>query len=276
MTTREKLAIGGGIAVIGALLTFRKEVGSGIVAVSEKAMAALKFIQTEAGVQKFAAILPDRSKPYARAIIDAAIDRDVSPFLMWAIMDHESRSGTALGYTPAGPTGVGEAIPRWVSESRLSTSYAFARRMGLLTGKTRKNTAGNTEYEVKAPKMPGAPREAWGYGLMQIDYASFPEFIESGKWRDATENIRQGAEVLRQKMRFFMLNGGGGSDPRPLTGDALMKAAVAAYNTGEGNVLNSLKAKADIDRTTYTKDYSRKRWADAASAASKFEQSLTA
>jgi len=276
VTSREKLAIGGGAIAIGALLLFRKEVGSGVTVLTEKAMTALKFLQTEAGVQKFASVLPDRSKPYARAIIEASADRDVSPFLMWAIMDHESRSGVAPGYTPQGPAGVGEAIPRWVSESRLATSYAFARRMGLLTGKTRKTSTGATEYEVRAPKMPGAPREAWGYGLMQIDYASFPEFIESGKWRDATENIRQGAEVLRQKMRFFMLPSTDPSDPRPLTGDALMKAATAAYNTGEGNVLKSLKAKADIDRTTYTKDYSRKRWADAAAAATKFEQARTA
>ena len=90
MTGREKLFIGGGIAVAGVLALFRDSVGSGIVQLSEKAMAALNFMQTEPGVQAFAAVLPERSKPYARAIVEAASYRGFSPFVVWAIMDHES------------------------------------------------------------------------------------------------------------------------------------------------------------------------------------------
>lgn len=279
MTGREKLFIGGGIAVAGVLALFRDSVGSGIVQLSEKAMAALNFMQTEPGVQAFAAVLPERSKPYARAIVEAASYRGFSPFVVWAIMDHESRSGTAPGYVPSGPAGTGDTIMRWKTETQLGASYSFARRMNLLTGRVRKagekrpdgSIVKADEFEVKPPMAGGATRAGWGYGLMQIDYASFFDFIDSGKWKDPTENIKQGVEVLNQKRAFFQQRSTAPGDPRPLTGDALIRAAMAAYNTGEGNVLASLKAKQDIDRTTFTKDYSRKRWAEAAAVASAFE-----
>ena len=38
-----------------------------------------------------------------------------------------------------------------------------------------------------------------GFGLMQADCRSFPEWIKSGKWRDAREGILMGAKVLMLK-----------------------------------------------------------------------------
>lgn len=40
-----------------------------------------------------------------------------------------------------------------------------------------------------------------GFGLSQIDRRSFPEFVQSGKWKDARESILKGADVLMQKWR---------------------------------------------------------------------------
>ena len=44
-------------------------------------------------------------------------------------------------------------------------------------------------------------------------------------------------------------------DPRPLKGDLLTRAAVAAYNTGEGNVLMSVAAGVEPDATSTGGDY---------------------
>lgn len=94
-----------------------------------------------------------------------------------------------------------------------------------------------------------------GRGLMQIDDRSHKDFIASGKWKDPLENIRYGASVLAGNIAFFKRSSAGPGDPRPLSGDALLKAAVASYNTGAGNVLKSLKAGHDPDTTTAHGNY---------------------
>ena len=45
-----------------------------------------------------------------------------------------------------------------------------------------------------------------GYGLMQIDDRSYPDFIKSGDWKDPRENIFKGAEVLDEKFRYISGN----------------------------------------------------------------------
>ncbi len=44
-------------------------------------------------------------------------------------------------------------------------------------------------------------------------------------------------------------------DPRPLTGELLGRAVIAAYNTGEGNVLMSVACGKDPDVTTTRANY---------------------
>ena len=39
----------------------------------------------------------------------------------------------------------------------------------------------------------------FGYGLMQADLRSFPDWIKTGKWKDPREGIIKGAEVLMSK-----------------------------------------------------------------------------
>ena len=49
-----------------------------------------------------------------------------------------------------------------------------------------------------------------GYGIMQIDDRSFPEWTNSGLWKDVSAAIQKGALVLHSKQQTIR-NGQGGS-----------------------------------------------------------------
>ena len=70
-----------------------------------------------------------------------------------------------------------------------------------------------------------AAKQYHGFGFWQIDIASFPSFISSGKWVDP--------------------------------GAMAQPAVTAAYNCGEGNVNKALEANLDVDSYTFAKDYSK-------------------
>lgn len=107
-----------------------------------------------------------------------------------------------------------------------------------------------------------------GYGLMQADVRSFPEWISSGKWRDAREGILKGAEILMQKLadtqdsigkrrsakssKTSKLSWFTGKDVR---GVELQQVTIAAYNAGRWG---HYAVSNDRDADTYTtgKDYS--------------------
>lgn len=87
-----------------------------------------------------------------------------------------------------------------------------------------------------------------GRGIMQIDDRSFPDFANSGAAMDPRQNIIKGGEVLSGKRRF--LSG------RGVSGQLLMRASIAAYNGGEGRVINAINQGRDIDSVTTHGDYS--------------------
>lgn len=87
-----------------------------------------------------------------------------------------------------------------------------------------------------------------GRGIMQIDDRSFPDFANSGRWRDPRQNILMGAKVLSGKRRFLTQNGVGGA--------LLTRASVAAYNSGEGNVRRAIRRGLDVDTFTAHRNYS--------------------
>lgn len=92
-----------------------------------------------------------------------------------------------------------------------------------------------------------------GLGLMQIDRRFWKDFDLSGQWRDPSRNIHFGAWVLAQKRSYLARKTLG----MGLTDDDLERAAIAAYNCGEGNVMKAIREVGlDFDYYTAHHNYS--------------------
>jgi hypothetical protein len=108
-----------------------------------------------------------------------------------------------------------------------------------------------------------------GYGLMQADKRYFPEWVRSGKWKDAQEGITKGAEILAQKwadlqdcigkkrgvpssktgkISFFI-----GKDVK---GAEARRVLIASYNCGRWAHYAVSNGK-DVDAYSTGKDYSK-------------------
>ena len=88
----------------------------------------------------------------------------------------------------------------------------------------------------------------FGRGLMQIDFDA-QEFARTGNWRDAAANINKGCEILKGNLDFI-------AHRTQLTGSAAVRAAIAAYNCGAGNVLKAIQSNQDVDTFTANHNYS--------------------
>lgn len=217
---RTGLWIGLGAAVVLFALSRSKRVTDAAV---EAAVGASElFGQGVAAVSAavFAAQIPAEARPHADAILRAAGEAGVSPWLVVALGMRESGWGK---YLDADGTGDG----------------------------------------------------GHGRGFMQIDDRSNADWLAANDWHDPYTNISKGLKILKNKLAFFSgsppvknltdgrtvqigsksagkrgVRPGAYPDPRPLQGDALAQAAIAAYNTGEGNVLMSIAAGKPPDTTT--------------------------
>jgi len=89
----------------------------------------------------------------------------------------------------------------------------------------------------------------FGRGLMQIDYDAHL-FARGDEWQDPNKNILYGCTVLKQNVVVLKRK-------TDLAGPALLRAAVAAYNCGAGNVLKAVHNDRDVDYYTHGRDYSR-------------------
>jgi transglycosylase-like protein with SLT domain len=89
----------------------------------------------------------------------------------------------------------------------------------------------------------------FGRGLMQIDFDAH-DFARTGNWQDPESNICYGVTVLCDARSMLRRK-------TTLGGTALLRAAVAAYNCGAGNVLNAIRNGYDVDFFTAGRDYSR-------------------
>lgn len=119
-----------------------------------------------------------------------------------------------------------------------------------------------------------------GFGLMQVDKRYFPEWVKSGKWKDARECILKGAEVLAMK-RDRILEREGQSVIvwnrvhtlfrkfiMPAFDDATLRQVyIAAYNCGDWAAYHASKGNS-IDQGTAGADYS----ADVIERAKKFNR----
>lgn len=138
--------------------------------------------------------------------------------IIWAIGSKETGWGTSNLLKPNGPTGTGDHSKRALS------SYA---------------------------RPDGLPHDGlgWGRGLMQIDYA-WHEFARSGNWKDAEANIRYAVQTVFAGKFLFLKK----RFPA-LSQDDLVRAAIAAYNCGEGVVSKALSGKRDPDKFTAHGNY---------------------
>jgi hypothetical protein len=173
----------------------------------------------------FEAALPAYAKPYAPVILRVAREDGIDPFLIYALGDRETRWGTSTALDTPGPGGRGDS--------------------------------------------------GHGHGLMQIDDRSHAPWIATSAWWDPYTNVKKGSAVLKGKLSFLAgrstvrgltdgrtvtvsatqasrrgVAAGSYPDPRPLVAPLLYEAAIAAYNTGEGNVLISVAAGKPPDVTT--------------------------
>lgn len=242
----------------GALLAFANR--KGISMLTDQVVGA---IQEEA----FGLVVPDEATPYVSIILQVARLNGLSPFLLVALGQRETRWGTALK-----PDMTGDCTPRnWVPA-------------GVPVKAVGTNAKGETLYAPPDAVMSGGKMIAgcWGRGIMQTDYAVQYDWVSTHDWRDPSVNIQRAAEILLQKKSFFEGNSavkgltdgsrvylsekaatrpernvapGYYPDPRPLSGDALEEAMIAAYNTGEGNVLMSLAVGLSPDVTTAGGEY---------------------
>src|SRR5258706_9937784 len=83
---------------------------------------------------------------------------------------------------------------------------------------------------------------------MQIDFDAHP-FARCGAWRDPGANIDYGASVLALALDFLRRR-------TTLSGDRLLRASIAAYNCGPGNVLRATQVGLDFDYYTSGRNYS--------------------
>lgn len=202
--------------------------------------------------EAFAAALSPEARPYAALILQVAREKNIDPFLIAALGQRESGWGKYLKFSANGPGGAGPSgTGDWAPRSWTSTSMP--------------------------PDGLG-----WGRGLMQLDFNVYKDAFAQGlDWRDPEQNIRAAAsnllaaqQTLGRQVAIPGIADGNGTvtlspsaatkrgvpagpypDPRPLAGETLAMATLAAYNTGAANVLMSVASGRDPDSTTTGGDY---------------------
>jgi len=116
-------------------------------------------------------------------------------------------------------------------------------------------SGGTGDAAARRPRPPFRPGSlppdgrGFGRGLMQIDFDAF-DFARTDKWKDAKSNILFGCQVLTNNITLIQRR-------TSLDGEELLRAAVAAYNCGAGNVLNAIRDSRDVDFFTAGRDYSK-------------------
>jgi hypothetical protein len=113
--------------------------------------------------------------------------------------------------------------------------------------------AGTGDFSSRNPRGTRTGRTppdggGFGRGLMQIDY-DWHEFARTGNWQDPRQNLLYAAKVLNSASTFFKNKG--------LPNEHLLRAVLAAYNSGATATWNCWQAGQDLDCNTTGRDYSR-------------------
>jgi soluble lytic murein transglycosylase-like protein len=155
-----------------------------------------------------------------------------------------------------------EAKKYFSAISQAATEYNLDPSLICAIGSRESNWGQGSDMRPKGPSGTGdwAPRNpqrwgyamppdglGWGRGLMQVDYAQ-SDFGKTGPWMDPTANILFGSNELATNIKHYTASPIPGVDPQ--------RAAVAAYNCGQGNVANAIRDGYDVDHYTTGRDYS--------------------
>lgn len=164
--------------------------------------------------------------PLAPDFVNAAITScpdDISvtdwAIVLAAICWRETKGGQANGCLPKGYNCVGDTGARWKY-----VVPAYATELNLWTGNTRQGSKG-VQYEIRPPAYAGAQFAGWGYGIMQVDFVSHRDWLDSNDWASPSINIAGGAGILRDAYDSTKLDN--------------LTQAVAAYNAGVAAVASA-------------------------------------
>ena len=115
--------------------------------------------------------------------------------------------------------------------------------------------AGTGDFIHRGPRPPLRPGPlppdgaGFGRGLMHVDFDAH-EFARTGPWQDPARNIAYGCTVLTQIRRTIAAK-------LSLGDRQLLRATIAGYNCGAGNVIKALNTNVDVDFFTAGRDYSK-------------------
>jgi hypothetical protein len=130
-----------------------------------------------------------------------------------------------------------------------SRATGFGRR---LTPPGAGGTCDFTPRPEPLPHRPGPlPADGRGFrrGLLGIDWDGHA-FAREGRWHDPRANLLYGCQVVSEARRHLRRRS-------LLSATALLRAALAAYDCGAGNVVRALRHGHDLDFYTSGRDYSR-------------------
>jgi hypothetical protein len=170
--------------------------------------------------------LPDELAQWEPHVTAASQAHGVPESLIYAVMSRESRGGLALRELCGDWTA---RVGHWLTVPNVLLAQTLPDGW-----KPPRDAGGNV---LRPPCAIPEDRLGWGRGLMQLDYESARDF----DWSDPMLNIDAGAKLLRALVDEFPRN---------------LRAAVAAYNCGPGNVRKALLAGRDEDWFTTGRDYS--------------------
>lgn len=186
-------------------------------------------VQAEAFKAALYALYGGSAADLSDVILRVAREKGVSPLLIASILHNESAFGDAL--SPRGPGGTGDA--------------------------------------------------GHGHGLMQIDDRTWGDWLSQYDWTDPYTNVLKGVDIYLAGRKALSgtnrisdqipgdgtvtltssaaskrgVSSGQYADPRPLSGDDLDRASLAAYNTGVANVIESLAVGLPAETTTANGNY---------------------